>query len=448
MQHNVLDILRAKRDGVPVDPDALRWLVEAYTAGELPDYQMAAFLMAVFFRGMRGEELAAWTQAMLHSGRVLDWSALDGVPVDKHSTGGVGDKISLPLAPAVAACGAAVPMVSGRALGHTGGTLDKLESIPGFRVDLPLERARALVEELGLVLIGQTAEVAPADRKIYALRDTTCTVESIPLIASSIMSKKLAEGIRGLVLDVKTGSGAFMRRLEDARALAEALVEIGARNGCASVAWITRMDRPLGRAVGNAVEVAESVEVLRGGGPPDVRELVEVLGGEMLVLAGVAPDMSRARAAVARALDDGTALERFRALVEAQGGDPRAVDDPEAFLPQPPHRTVWTAPRAGWIRAIDTQLVGIACMRLGAGRTRVDDVIDPSVGFRVLRTVGDRVERGEPIVEVLYADEARRAEAVELLARAYDIGEEAVPPGPPLLIERLERRPSRDGATE
>jgi pyrimidine-nucleoside phosphorylase/thymidine phosphorylase len=325
-----VDLIERKRDGGALTADELRFLVKGNTTGEIPDYQMAAFLMAVYFKGMRPEELAPWTEAMLRSGSVLDFSDLSGRCVDKHSTGGVGDKISLPLAPLVAACGVRVPMVSGRGLGHTGGTLDKLESIPGFSTQQSSARFRELVDTLGLGLIGQTADIAPADKLLYALRDVTATVESIPLIASSIMSKKLAEGIDALVLDVKVGNGAFMRSVDQARTLAETMAGIGQRMGKRVVAYLTDMNQPLGATVGNALEVRESVEILRGGGPADVRALTLTFAREMLQLGGVDP------AEAERALDDGRALARFRALVEAQGGDPRVIDDPDR-LPKARH---------------------------------------------------------------------------------------------------------------
>src|SRR5437588_3398474 len=331
------DLIRKKRDGGSLSKEELQYLVSGATSGGIADEQLAAFLMAVFFRGMDAQELKAWLHAMLHSGRVLDLSGIPGRKVDKHSTGGVGDKISLPLASLVAVCGVKVPMVSGRGLGHTGGTLDKLESIPGFTVDLSMARFAELVNRLGVCLIGQTQEIAPADRKLYALRDATATVESMPLIASSILSKKLAEGIDALVLDVKVGRGAFMKTLPEARALARTMVDLCRALGRGCVALLTDMDAPLGRAVGNAVEVRESIEILRGGGPADVRELTLRLGAEML-LAGEAPGVGNdpllARMRLETALADGGALKRFAQLIEAQGGDPHVCDDPSR-LPRP-----------------------------------------------------------------------------------------------------------------
>jgi pyrimidine-nucleoside phosphorylase len=371
---------------------------------------------------------------MLHSGEVLDLSRISGRKVDKHSTGGVGDKISLPLAPLAAVCGVRVPMVSGRGLGHTGGTLDKLESIPGFRVDLPVSRFIELVERLGLCLIGQTAEIAPADRKLYALRDATATVESVPLIASSILSKKLAEGIDALVLDVKVGRGAFMKTLEEARLLARTMVDLCKGVGRDCVALLTRMDAPLGRAVGNAVEVRESIEVLSDGGPAEVRELTLLLGIEMLLLAG-ATDARQARKRLEAALADGSARRRFAELIEAQGGDPRVVDDP-GRLPQPRQRKEVRAPRSGIVIALDAGLVGLAAVELGAGRARKEDPVDPAAGLLVLKRVGEQVSAGEPIAE-LHAASAARLEAGEArMASAIAIGD-AVPPEAPLVLERI-----------
>jgi pyrimidine-nucleoside phosphorylase len=414
--------IQAKRNGEALSPDAIREVLAGYTAGEVPDYQMAALLMAIYLQGMSPPELEVWADAMLHSGEVLDWSSL-GIPTaDKHSTGGVGDKISLPLAPAVAACGVAVPMISGRALGHTGGTLDKLEAIPGFTVGVSNERAREIVAQHGVVLMGQTAQIAPADKKIYALRDATGTVESIPLIASSIMSKKLAEGVDALVLDVKVGSGAFMKTEARARELAETLVGIGEAAGCRTVALLTRMDRPLGRLVGNALEVAESIATLRGEGPADIRELVCLLGGEMLALTGVATSAEEGRTRIGTALDDGSALARFRGLVEAQGGDVACVDDP-GQLPSASGRHVVRARTSGVVTAIDAEDVGRASMRLGAGRAVAEDPIDPAVGLEVLKTVGDVVTQGDPLVELHFNDGSRLESAEVLIHEAYTLGQ-------------------------
>jgi pyrimidine-nucleoside phosphorylase len=409
-------LIRAKRDGDRLADADIRAFLRGVTDGAIPDYQVAAMLMAIFFRGLDDSELATWTDAMLRSGDVLDLGAIARAKVDKHSTGGVGDKISIPLAPAVAACGVAVPMVSGRGLGHTGGTLDKLESIPGFRVDLPVERFAQLVGELGTCLIGQTARIAPADKKLYALRDVTGTVESIPLIASSIMSKKLAEGIDGLVLDCKVGAGAFMKTAERARALCAAIRAIGAAAGKRVTCVLTDMDAPIGKAIGNALEVAESIETLRGAGPADTRELTVVLGGEMLLLGGVARDAADGQARIARALDDGSALAVFRRVVEAQGGDPRVCDDPASVLPRAAAVRPVAARQDGVIVAIDAEALGIAGLHLGAGRRTKEDAVDPATGIVVETPVGAAVRAGAPLCHVhlgpALAADAARADAV------------------------------------
>lgn len=429
------ELIARKRNGDALDPDDIRALIAGYARGEVPDYQMSALAMAVYFRGLEPAELSAWTDAMLRSGDVLDLSHLSGAKVDKHSTGGVGDKISLPLAPLVAACGLRVPMVSGRGLGHTGGTLDKLESIPGFRTDLSVERFVAQVADdtLRLGLAGQTEEIAPADKRLYALRDVTATVESIPLIASSIMSKKLAEGIDGLVLDVKVGSGAFMKTEADARRLAETMVEIGRRAGCATVALLTDMSRPLGRMVGNALEVRESIDILRGEGPADVRALTLRLAAEMLMLGGLARDVAEDLARTT--LDGGAALKRFARVIEAQGGDPAVLDDPDR-LAKAPHVVDFVAPRAGHVGGMHTARVGLAAMCLGAGRARTDDVIDPAVGLEICATVGDRVEKGQPLARIHHAgrglDDCRAH-----LAAAWMIADAPVAPRP-LVIDRVD----------
>ena len=415
-------IIKRKRDGEKLSREQIASFLDKYLAGEIPDYQMSAMLMAIYFRGLDAEELAVWAERMLHSGVVLDLSDIPGRKVDKHSTGGVGDKISLPLAPLVAACGVRVPMISGRGLGHTGGTLDKLESIPGFDVNLNIRRYRQLVAELGLCLIGQTADLAPLDRRLYALRDVTATVDSVPLISSSIMSKKLAEGIDALVLDVKVGSGAFMKTVEDARDLAETMVGIGQRMGKRVVALLTNMEQPLGEMVGNALEVRETIDVLRGGGPADIVELTLELGAQMLLLGGAAADREAALGKLRAALADGSALARFRALVEAQGGDPEVIDDPER-LPTAPTREEVLAPRAGIIRSIDTEKIGHAAVALGAGRVRVDSPVLPEVGIQVRVRLGDRVEAGQPLVVLHTAPRSDAARAQELVLAAYDIGE-------------------------
>ena len=435
-----VELIRAKRDGGALTGPELRGFIRGVTDGSLPDYQVAAMLMAIFFRGLDDDELAAWADAMVHSGDVLDLSAVKAPKIDKHSTGGVGDKISIPLAPAVAACGVAVPMISGRGLGHTGGTLDKLESIPGFRVDLDGDRFIAQLQAIGACLIGQTARLAPADKRLYALRDVTGTVESIPLIASSIMSKKLAAGIDGLVLDVKVGQGAFMKSLDDATDLCAAMRAIGRAAGKHVTCVLTDMDAPIGHAIGNALEIAESIEVLRGGGPADTRELTVVLGGEMLALAGVVPDAADGHARIARALDDGSALEKLRAIVQAQGGDPAVCDRPLEVLPQARRKVDIVAPRAGVIAGIAAEDVGMAALVLGAGRRTKDDAIDPAVGFELACRVGDRVDAGQPLA-VMHANhddgDARVAEARARLLAAITIADAAPPARTTRVLEIL-----------
>ena len=431
------EIIHAKRDGQDLAPEVIRELVEGYTHGEVPDYQMAAFCMAVFFRGMSDAETEALTRAMLHSGDVLDLSDIPGVKVDKHSTGGVGDKVTLALAPLAAACGVVVPMISGRGLGHTGGTLDKLEAIPGFRVSLSVEEYRRTVAQVGACLIGQTARLAPADKMLYALRDVTATVESIPLISASILSKKLAEGIDALVLDVKVGNGAFMKNPEEARRLAATLCAIGRRMGKRVTALLTAMDQPLGRAIGNALEVEEAVELLRGGGPDDLRQVTVELTAEMLLLAGRATGIADARQKVVQAIDDRSGLAKLREIVAAQGGDPAAIDD-VSRLPHGAGTREVPARTAGVVQAIDAEALGLAAMALGAGRSRIEDRIDPGVGILVQKKIGDRVAVGEPLCVLHHG--AAGAESPEdvaaRVARAYRIGPEPVS-AMPLVLERV-----------
>ena len=422
------EILRKKRDRESLTDEEIRTFIQGVTDGTLGDYQVAAMLMAVFLNGLDDRELATWADSMVRSGDVIDFSHVDLPKVDKHSTGGVGDKISLPLAPAAAACGVAVPMVSGRGLGHSGGTLDKLESIPGFQVDLGVDRFRQLVAELGLCLIGQTERIAPADRVLYALRDVTSTVESVPLIASSIMSKKLAEGIDALVLDCKVGTGAFMKTREAAETLAHAIRAIGHAAGKRVTVVLSDMNAPIGTRVGNALEVAESIEVLRGGGPADTRELTITLGAEMLAAGGVANPVEGALR-IASALDDGSALDLFRRLVEAQGGDPKVVDDPEGTLPQAAHRVPVPAPRSGRIAAIEGQGVGLAALVLGGGRQLKEDVLDPAVGIELAHRVGDEVEAGEPLAWLHHNDRGVEEAHARLLA-AFTLADAGDSPSP------------------
>jgi len=409
-----IDVIRKKRDGAELSRGEIEGLVSAYTKGEIPDYQVSAWLMAVVLKGMTRAETAALTDAMLHSGDVLDLSSLARKKVDKHSTGGVGDKTSLVLAPLAAAAGVAVPMISGRGLGHTGGTLDKLESIPGFNVNLSVAEFRRVLEICGCAMIGQTAEIAPADRKLYALRDVTGTVESPYLICASIMSKKLAEGIDALVLDVKTGSGAFMKSEKDAAFLAELMVETGERMGKHVVALITDMDQPLGNMIGNAVEVVEVVEVLRGAGPEDLRELCLELAGWMLHLGGVSKTVADGKQQSANLISSGKALERFRQMVELQGGDPRVIDDAKR-LPQAQHTTQVPSPRAGYLSAMQCEQIGTACVILGGGRERKEDSVDPAVGIVLHKKVGDRVSSGEALATIYYNAESKAARARQLI---------------------------------
>jgi len=429
-----VQLIRKKRDGGELADDELRAFVAGVTDGSIPDYQVAAMLMAIYFKGMGDRELATWADAMTRSGDIIDLSSIARAKIDKHSTGGVGDKISIPLAPAVAACGVAVPMVSGRGLGHTGGTLDKLESIPGFRVDLPVARFVELVDKLGVCLIGQTARVAPADKRLYALRDVTATVESLPLIASSIMSKKLAEGIDGLVLDCKVGRGAFMKTRERARELCDLMRAIARAAGKRMTCVLTDMDAPIGRTIGNALEIRESIEILRGGGPADTRELVYVLGAEMLVLGGAAADAADGQAKIKAVLADGRALEVFRRVVEAQGGDPRVCDAPGKVLPQATAREELTLP-AGRIAAIDSEALGIAALVLGAGRRTKDDVIDPAAGLVVDAYLGEIVEPGAApqiwIHHSLSPQDGRLAEARAMISRAFVIDQDLTAAPPP-----------------
>jgi pyrimidine-nucleoside phosphorylase len=422
-------LIERKRDGGRLEPGEWRALTLAYAAGHIPDYQMAAFLMACFIRGMDRGETSALTDAMLESGERLRLTDL-GVPrVDKHSTGGVGDKVSIVLAPLVASLGVAVPMMSGRGLGHTGGTLDKLESIPGFRTSLTLTETRAQLQRIGCAMLGQTTEIAPADRKMYALRDATVTVDSIPLIAASIMSKKLAEDLTGLVLDIKRGSGSFLPSLESELELAETMIRLGADHDCPVIALITAMDRPLGRACGNALEVEEAIHTLRGEGPPDLLEVTYSLGAEMLVLAGVANDTDDARRQLERALASGRAAERMEALIEAQGGNPSVVEDP-AVLPQAAACEIFCSQRRGFVAHVEPRAVGRGIIALGGGRTSMEDVIDPTVGFVITARPGDWVELGEPLATIFAPDRAGIEVGRAALRQAIVIADEADPPLP------------------
>ncbi|QDV73611.1 thymidine phosphorylase [Botrimarina mediterranea] len=427
---NVAQLIAKKRDGAELSRDEIGGLIAAYAADELPDYQMAAWAMAVFIRGMTTAEIAALTEAMLDSGAKFAGSPAGGPPnADKHSSGGIGDKVSIPLAPALACCGVRVPMISGRGLGATGGTLDKLESIPGYRVDYDLEDAQRLADEVGCVIVSASPRLVPADRKLYALRDVTGTVPSIALITASIMSKKLAEGLDALVLDVKCGSGAFMKTLDDARGLARSLVDTGKRMGVATAALITDMNQPLGRLAGNAVEIDESVACLEGGGPADLRELVIAQGAEALVLAKVASSTEEGRAGIAKSLDDGSAREKLAQMVRAQGGD---LDAPR---PRAAEQIV-KADRGGYVTAIDTEALGYAIIELGGGRKQKEDELDYSVGLEMLVRLGDRVEAGQPLVK-LFANAKGRDAASAMTTGAITLSDEPRE-APPLIVERVD----------
>ena len=428
-----VDLIRQKRDGGELSAGQIRAFVEGATDGSWPDYQLAALLMAIVWRGMTRPEAVTLTDAMVRSGDRLDLSEFGGTPVDKHSTGGVGDKLSLVIAPLVAACGGLVPMMSGRGLGHTGGTLDKLESIPGFRTQLSLDEMRTVLRATRCVLIGQTADIAPADRRLYALRDVTGTVESIPLICASILSKKIAEGIGALVLDVKVGSGAFMKTLEDARQLAAWLVSIAGRSGVRTEAMLTPMDAPLGLAVGNANEVIEAIETLKGRGPTDVETLSVRLAARMLVLSGISATETDAESRVRQALVKGDGLETFRAIIAAQHGDPHVIDD-YARLPHAQATATWSAPRAGVVTRLDAELVGRAAVALGAGRDRVDGVVDPGAGIDIVAPCGSTVSEGAPVLRLMGTDPGRLDAARALLQNAVDIGDDA-PAAGPLVID-------------
>jgi pyrimidine-nucleoside phosphorylase len=430
-----VDIIRKKRDGAALTADEIEIFVAGATTGAWPAYQASALLMAIVLRGMNAEETARLCAAMVSSGVKLDLSSLPGIKVDKHSTGGVGDKTSLILAPLAAACGAVVPMMSGRGLGHTGGTLDKLQAIPGFRVDLELDEFREILARVGCAMIGQTAEVAPADKVLYALRDVTGTVESIPLIASSIMSKKIAEGISALVMDVKCGVGAFIKERDQARKLAETIIAIGTGNNVRTRVLLTGMDEPLGFMVGNSLEVIECIETLKGEGPADLELLSIELTAHMLEISGVSSSLDQARARVMEALVSGAGLEKFRELVALQGGDPRVIDD-YGLLPTATHRLTYRAPYAGYVHELHAERLGRATMLLGAGRNRVEDSIEPSAGGVLFVKRGQEVRAGDPIFELRYRQGTTLNAALEEVKNACRI-EETPPSVPPLILETL-----------
>ncbi|MCC5915485.1 MAG: thymidine phosphorylase [Balneolaceae bacterium] len=436
---NTASLIRKKRDGEELSKDEIQYLIRAYTEDKIPDYQISAFLMASFLNGLNTDEATALTESMLHSGIVVDLSETPGKKVDKHSTGGVGDKLSLILAPIVAACGVPVPMISGRGLGHTGGTLDKLESIPGFTVDVDLDRYKEILKKQNLVLVGQTEEIAPADKRIYALRDVTATVESIPLIAGSIMSKKLAEGIDALVLDVKFGSGAFMKRHEDAVKLAETLVGIGERFGKKTIAYLTNMEQPLGNAVGNWLEVKESIDCLRGGGPDDVMEITHLLAGTMIYLGDMADSVEEGIEMSRQSVEDGTAFQKWVDIVEEQGGDTSVIEDPDSY-PKADYIVDVPAPQGGYVSEMDAFALGMASLELGAGRRAKEDSVDPQAGFMLHKKIGDPVKKGETIVTIHTNKKEMADAAAESIQKAITIKQIAPKP-----LRQVTHRVDTDG---
>jgi len=428
-------IIEKKRDGQVLPPDEIREFIAGFTAGTIPDYQMAALAMAIFFRGMTPDETAALTDAMMRSGDLVDTAAISAPKMDKHSTGGIGDKVSLVLTPLVACCGVAVPMISGRGLGITGGTLDKLESIPGYRTDLTISEFLDVVARCGCSIIGQTAHLAPADKKLYALRDVTGTVSSIPLITASIMSKKLAEGVDGLVLDVKCGRGAFMKTLPAARELAQSLVRVGRAMGKQLTALITSMDQPLGCAAGNALEIIETCDALHGHGPADLMAVTLALAERMLLLAGMATSTTAAGILLAKQLESGAAWEKFLEMVSLHGGNVAALND-TTRLPRARIQESVPAPHTGYVAQADAELIGKACIVLGAGRTKTTDVVDHAVGIAEIAKIGARVERGQPLAVLHASDPARLSEARKLIDHAFQCSENPVI-APPLILEEI-----------
>jgi pyrimidine-nucleoside phosphorylase len=431
-------LIERKRDGQALDPAELRDLIAAYTEGRIPDYQIAALLMAIYFRGLDRTEMNALTSAMLESGKRLDLSRIALPRIDKHSTGGVGDKVSIILAPLIASLGVAVPMMSGRGLGHTGGTVDKLESIPGFRTALSLAEAERQISKIGCAMLSQTSEIVPADRKLYALRDATATVEVIPLIASSIMSKKIAESLTGLVLDIKRGSGAFLPELDDELALASAMIDLGAQYDCPVVALLTAMDRPLGWACGNALEVVECVEILKGAGPADLLEVTLALGAEMLQLAAVCSSADAARQMMREAIATGSALRKLEEIIVAQGGDKRILVD-ASLLPTAQHRSTFKARRDGVVQAVGPRAVGYGVIALGGGRRNMEDRIDPAVGYVLTAKPGDKVTKGQPLATIHARSEADLRVGAEALEKAIEIGD-VIPDPLPLVSHRITAR--------
>lgn len=435
---NAVSLIRKKRDGKVLSEDEISFLVNQYTKDALPDYQMSAFLMAAFLNDLNGSEAAALTHAMLHSGRVLDLSDIPGKKVDKHSTGGVGDKLSLILAPIVASYDVPVPMISGRGLGHTGGTLDKMESIPGFTVDIPLKRYRKILSDCKMVMAGQTEDIAPADKRLYALRDVTATVESIPLIASSIMSKKLAEGIDALVLDVKFGSGAFMETQEEAQELAETLVAIGEEFGKETVAYLTNMNQPLGYKIGNWLEVEEAMDSLQGNGPDDVMEVTHMLSGTMIMLGGKAETVEEGIQKSKEAVANGQAFETWLKLTEAQGGDTEVLRDPQKYK-SAEHEFTFEAKQPGYLTEMDAYKIGMASLELGAGRKTKEDNIDPAAGIELKRKVGAEIKKGETLAVGFTNNRESIDIAVDLLADAFSI-RQASPDASPMITHRVDSK--------
>lgn len=428
-------IIEKKRDGQALSEEEIRFFIDGYARDEIPDYQMAAMAMAVYFQGMSFEEVTVLTDTMMRSGVLVDTSGISRPTADKHSTGGIGDKVSLILAPLAASCGLGVPMISGRGLGITGGTLDKIESIPGYRTDLSVDEFLATVDACGCSIIGQTADLTPADRKLYALRDVTATVPSIPLISASIMSKKLAEGAQSLVLDVKWGCGAFMKEAAQAHELAHTMVEIGRRMGRNMTALVTDMNQPLGRTAGNAVEVIESIESLQGNGPDDLMEITLALAGHMLLLAGKAESLESARATLQDHIDTGSAFRKLRQMVEMHGGDLSTIDDP-GLLPRARIKEPYASPRAGYVEWADAERIGRACAVLGAGRSKVEDSVDPSVGITHLTKIGEQVRKGSPLLVIHANDEAQVTAAIGELDNAFRISE-SEPDAPTLIVETI-----------
>ncbi len=415
------ELIQHKRNGKTLTADELRFFIEGYTSGSLPDYQMSALLMAIYFQGMDDKEISTITELMIESGQRMDFSYLDSYVADKHSTGGVGDKVSIVLGPLLAAAGLAIPMISGRGLGHTGGTLDKLETIPGFRTDMPLDRFRQTVEKIGISMIGQTSDICPADKKIYALRDVTGTVQSIPLICSSIMSKKIAEGIQGLVIDVKTGNGAFMKNTEQAQALARQLVRVGHSFGVKTDPVFTSMNQPLGRFAGLWCEILESIDCLRGQGPADTMEVTYTLGARLLLQAGRATSASGAFNLQQKLISSGQAMEKFNEMVAAQDGDSSFLDRLES-LHKPEFQAELAAADSGYIEKMDTYRIGVATVSLGCGRLKTDDTVDPSAGIEFLHKIGDSVRRGEPLIRCFNSDRVKLEQALAQLQKSITIG--------------------------